>query len=172
MMVLRSFGITLVIVGLSLSAHAQNCDQGKPATTPTSRFESDGPTITDTHTGKIWLRCPVGMQWRGGSCAGSSLTYSFREALHVIDELNAKRVAGHKNWRLPRQDELEGIVEHRCFKPAINLDVFPYTPESGFWTATVSPGFNPRAMIVHFLHGRAYVANKRQSWRLRLVADK
>lgn len=152
---------------------AQKCDSKKAQTAPQSRFEvnSEG-TVTDTQTKHVWLRCALGMRWDGTTCEGQTLTYSWNAANEAIDELNANKVGGYDNWRLPTQAELQGIVEQQCFKPAINLKAFPFTPESGFWTSTNSPGVNSRAIIVHFIHGQEYIANKSQAWRVRPIAGK
>lgn len=160
---------------LVVPAWAQKCDTAQPASAPLSRFDagSDGRIMTDGKTGLVWLRCPLGMQWSGSSCEGQSLTYDWGSAKAAVAELNAQRVGGQRNWRLPTVTELQGIVESRCFKPAIDLQAFPFTPESGFWSATEIEGINNvRALIVHFIHGREYIANKQQSWRVRPVADK
>jgi hypothetical protein len=173
LMLLRSLIISLLVSGLSMPVMAQNCDSNIPATAPMSRFkEGANGIITDKNTGNVWLRCPVGMKWEGGSCGGNSLSYTWSEAVVVIDELNAQKVAGRSDWRLPKIDELMSIVEPRCFKPAIDLDVFPFSPESGFWTDTAVEGVQPRAWVVHFLNGKQYIANKNQTWRVRLIAGK
>ena len=172
-MLLRRLFISLLFAGLSMPVMAQNCDKSKPAATPTSQFKpaADG-IITDTKTGNVWLRCPVGMKWDGSSCGGNSLKYTWREAVVEIEELNSKKTAGRSDWRLPTVEELVSIAEPRCFKPAINLEVFPFSPESGFWTETPVEGVQPRAWVVHFLNGKQYIANKNQTWRVRLIADK
>lgn len=171
---LRAFIISFLLASLVLPVQAaQMCDASKAATAPMSRFKENATgTITDTQSKRVWLRCALGMSWNGSTCEGQTLTYDWRSANAAIDELNAKKIGGHKNWRLPSVTELQGIVESQCFKPAINLDAFPYSPESGFWTKTEAPGIKPRAMIVHFIHGQDYVANKNQSWRVRPIADK
>ncbi len=172
-MLLRGLFFFLLIGGLVMPAYAQKCDASKTATAPFSRFsDAASATIIDNKNRNIWLRCPVGMSWDGSSCAGISLKYTWAEAVVTVEELNEKKLAGRTDWRLPTVDELASVVELRCFKPAIDLKAFPYSPESGFWTDTAVDGVQPRAWVVHFLHGRPYVANKSQTWRLRLIADK
>lgn len=168
----RRLLIGLLAACLSLPAAAQNCDENAPEVTLASRFKTlaEG-VVSDKQTGKVWLRCPVGMRWSDNSCGGNSLKYTWSEALVAIEELNAKKFGGRSDWRLPTVEELTGIVEPRCFKPAINLDIFPFSPESGFWTETSVPGIQPRAWVVHFLNGKQYIANKKQSWRIRPVAS-
>ena len=163
----------LGVLPVLAAAAEQSCDSGKPTTAPMSRFKDGGNgALIDTQSKKVWLRCSLGMNWNGGSCEGNSLTYSWSAAEAAVAELNAKQAGGHGNWRLPTVDELNSIVEKQCFKPAISLDAFPFSPEAGFWSATSVEGANPRAWMVHFLHGQQYIANKEQSWRVRPVADK
>jgi len=170
---LRGLLVSLLLGTLALPALAQKCDVSKPATAPLSQFKFDDKgTVTDAGNKLVWLRCALGMSWNGSSCEGQTLSYDWNEAQEAVRELNTKKVAGRSDWRLPKLSELQSIVEKQCFKPAINLDAFPFTPESGFWSSTESAGVNPRAMMVLFLHGQEYVANKNQNWRIRPVADK
>ncbi len=170
---LRGLVVSLLLGTLALPALAQKCDVSKPATAPLSQFKfDDNGTVTDAKNKLVWLRCGLGMSWNGSSCEGQTLSYAWNEAQEAVRELNTKKVAGRSDWRLPKLSELQSIVEKQCFKPAINLDAFPFTPESGFWSSTESAGVNPRAMMVLFIHGQEYVANKKQSWRIRPVAGK
>jgi len=171
-------GLTLLIVFLvAYSAEAfsqmQVCVTNKQATTPVTHFDDKGNgTVVDNLTKKIWQRCAVGLQWDGQSCTGKSQTFTYAEVLAEIDTYNKEKYAHRNNWRLPTRDELLSIVEQRCYNPAINLDVFPYSPQSGFWTATENAGLlSMRQEIVHFLNGGVYVSNKNQAWRARLIAD-
>jgi len=158
----------------SAPALAQKCNDKVAETTPVSRFKDNGDgTIADTRTKTVWQRCVVGMKWNGESCEGQSLDYKFSETIGLVDDFNARKMGNRGSWRLPTQAELESIVEPRCFDPSINLEVFPYTPQSGFWTSTEDPGLNSvRIKVVHFYNGNTYTANKKQSWRVRLVADR
>jgi len=172
-MMLRGLFFSFLVAGLVMPAYAQKCDASKSATAPFSQFsDTAAATITDKKNKNTWLRCPVGMSWDGSSCTGISLKYTWSEAVVEVEELNQKKLAGRNDWRLPTVDELATVVEKRCFKPAIDLKAFPYSPESGFWTDTAVDGVQPRAWVVHFLNGNPYVANKNQTWRLRLIAGK
>ncbi len=118
---LRALIISFVLTGLAAPAAAQDCDASKATTAPMSRFKDSGNgTLTDTQSNRVWLRCALGMKWNGTTCEGKTLTYDWRSSNDAIDELNAKKVGGHKNWRLPSVSELKDIVEYSCFKPSIN----------------------------------------------------
>ncbi len=144
-----------------------------PETTPATRFNDQGDgTIQDTQTNKTWLRCAVGLQWNGSSCTGQSRAYNYAEMEGVVGAYNTQKYAQRSNWRLPTQEELLSIVESRCYNPAINLAVFPYSPQSGFWTATEDKGLlATRQKVVHFLNGGVYISNRNQAWRVRLISD-
>ena len=153
-------------------AQTQRCNDKAEEATPTDRFENLGEAVKDRANQKLWLRCAAGMRWNGSFCEGSAATYNYAEALALVDDYNRQKVAGRSNWRLPTRDELLAIVEKRCSNPAINVDVFSYSPQSGFWTSTENPGhLSMRMELVHFLYGDAFIANKSQSWRIRLIAD-
>ncbi len=170
---LKGMFVSLLLGTLALPAVAQKCDTSKSATAPLSQFKTnDNGTVTDTKSKRVWLRCGLGMSWNGSSCEGKTLSYNWGAAVEAVNELNANKVAGRNDWRLPKLSELQSIVENQCFKPAINLDVFPFTPESGFWSSTESSSAVPRAMMVLFIHGKEYIANKNQNWRVRPVAGK
>lgn len=162
------------VLGLSMvvPAWAQKCDTKMTETAPMSRFTADSKGgLKDSKLKKTWLRCAVGMEWDGKSCIGQTLSYNWNDAQAIIEEMNQKKVAGRSNWRMPTIEELESITEKRCYKPAINLDAFPFSPETGFWSETRSEGVQPRAWVVHFLNGNRYIAHKKQDWRIRLIAD-
>ena len=165
-------GVIALTAGQGIAA--QKCDTNKPESTPVSRFKDNGDgTITDTKTKLTWRHCVLGMSWNGQTCEGQSAVYDFVNARLAIEELNEAKDSNRSNWRLPTAQELETIVESRCFKPAINLEVFPYSPESGFWTGTeVSGLITQRMAVIHFINGGEYIANKNQSWRIRPVAAK
>lgn len=165
-------GVLALFVGQTVAA--QKCDTNKPETTPSSRFKDNGDgTVTDTKTKLVWRHCIVGMEWNGNTCEKQSETFKFSGAKSRIKELNEAKDSNRSNWRLPTRKELASLVEERCYRPAINLDVFSFSPESGFWTSEEEGGMQTsRAWIVHFLNGKQYIANVNQRWRVRPVASK
>lgn len=171
---LKAVPLLLAVVMAAPAVAEQSCNDKVNASAPESRFKDAGKgVVTDTQTGQAWLRCPLGMDWNGSSCEGTSTSYAWNRAQDAVADLNEARAGGRNNWRLPSQDELLAIVEKKCYAPAINLAVFPYSPETGFWTSTEDQGLiHPRAKVVHFRNGKPYIGNKAQAWRVRPVADK
>jgi hypothetical protein len=153
-------------------ALTQTCDPEIQASAPSARFRQNAAgTATDRQTGKTWMRCTLGQKWTGAVCSGSPLKISWAGAFDAVDEFNRRGGYGdHADWRLPTLMELASLVEHRCHDPAINLEIFPATPVTGFWSA--SPHASPdHAMLIHFKYGGQYMGNKSQDWALRLVRD-
>lgn len=156
--------------GQGIVARTQTCDPALPASTPSARFTPGAAgTVTDRQTGLTWMRCAVGQRWNGADCAGIPATSPWAGALDAADALNrGGGYAGHADWRLPTLEELAALVEQRCYDPAINLEVFPSSPVTGFWSASPHASVH-HAMLVHFKYGGSYMGNKNQDWALRLV---
>jgi len=136
--------MTVGMVALGGTAWAQNehCEKGEGserATTPSRDFVDVGSGVVQHEpTGLQWSRCAIGQTWNAGSCDGAATVFYWGEARDAIDQLNATgELAGWSDWRLPTVEELSGIVEECRETPAINTEIFPDTPWSGFWTATL-----------------------------------
>jgi hypothetical protein len=151
---------------------AQTCDPGMPATAPATQFKPDeAGSVTDRRTGVIWMRCALGQKWTGADCTGTPLTFPWAGAFDAADALNRRGgYGGHADWRVPTLDELASLVEHRCYDPALNLEIFPSSPVTGYWSASPHASHN-HAMLIHFKYGGQYMGNKNQDWALRLVRD-
>ncbi len=152
---------------------AQDCDHKTYATTPTDQFQEHGNGIvTDTTTKLTWMRCSIGMHWKEETCADVPVHYEWKDAERFVKRLNGEGgYAGHSDWRLPTLKELESIVEHRCINPVVNSEIFPVTPPTGFWSSTWDKEHEKGVWLVYFLHGKSYMGNARQEWKLRLVRD-
>ncbi len=129
--------LVLSVVLAQQVAMAQICNENITPTTPDERFIDRGDgTVQDKHTGLIWMRCSLGQTWneQGQTCAGEAIKYTWQQALQAADGYT---FAGSDAWRLPNVKELISIVEEGCYNPAINLEVFPATPNSrGFLTSS------------------------------------
>ena len=103
---------------------------------PDERYTHHGDgTVTDNATGLMWQRCAVGQS--GNDCAtGSASRFYWFNALR---EAANSTHAGFSDWRLPNITELNSLVAGDRYYPAINIDAFPNTPSSSFWSS--SPSF-------------------------------
>jgi len=168
----------------------------KPASAPAKalidgRYRDNGNgTITDTQTNLIWMRCSLGQQWTGSTCAGLSMEMSWNEALKTAQSFS---YAGHSDWRVPTVDELDTLVQCPAGRkpsvrpngeyvtdtngfcngseynnPKINIIAFPNTPSRVFWSSSPYAGYSDRAWYVGFSDGYVYYS-KYNGPRVRLV---
>jgi hypothetical protein len=103
----------------------------------------------------MWKRCVEGMSWDGATCTCDvNVSFMWAGAIAQATAVATAGFAGHGDWRLPNQKELQSLVEWACQSPAINLNAFPATPNEEYWTAT--PGevsFPGDARTVKFWDG-------------------
>lgn len=163
-------------------------------TTPATLFADNGDgTLTDTRTGLMWLRCPLGQTWTGAACDGEPDYRDWPSALVAAD---GGVFAGFNDWRLPNIKELASIVEQRCRMPAQNASLFPARadelvtvqpdppadpgdpqppaiPEAYlFWTASPFALNANYAWVVDFRNGVDTIKTKGSALRVRLVRDR
>lgn len=167
----RSLGVVAMVCALgspAVSDAAQTCrsDTEIPSSTLTSGFSDHGNgTVTDTETGLMWAQCAAGLS--GAGCAAGSAGADTWQA--ALDLASSSDLAGHTDWRLPNVKELRSIVEQRCVAPAINTEVFPNTPASGFWSASPSAAYSNSALYVNFDYGGSGNAGRSNGYHVRLV---
>ena len=139
---------------------------GETTDTPRFKISDDGKVVLDQHTGLQWMRCAVGQNWTGNTCAGIANRYTWDQASNL--ELSH---AGLDGWRLPTVDELQGLVEYRMFNPAIDPHAFPNTPMSNFWSSSEAAYDLFYAWTVNFANGFSNWRHKRQRFESRMVRD-
>ena len=118
-----------------------------------SDYIKRGYFIIDLKNKIEWMTCPVGMVWKGNTCAGIAKKYELKFIPQIIEIAN-DQLKG--SWRLPTRNELESLICQKCQKVKINLKIFPKTPAEPFWTKDKNfwqPKFN---WIVNFLNGNTF----------------
>ena len=138
----------LLAAVLTGHALAQTCPANVKRTAPDSRYElqNSGAEVWDKQTDLIWQRCSLGQSWDGSSCTGAATGHTWQQALE------AARAAGG-GWALPDKRELQSLVERGCYNPAVNSNVFPNTPASGYWSSSSVAGYGDGGRGVHFDYG-------------------
>lgn len=111
-----------------------DCDESIAESTPSSRFVINGSEAYDRQTKLTWSRCSVGTTWvNDAGCIGEVQLLGLDAAKQFAQTLGG-------GWRVPTIQELDSIVEQRCFNPAINSEVFPkvVNSEEGspYWSDT------------------------------------
>ena len=156
---------TLFIAG---PTSAQTCNSAIIQSTPDSRFQNhSNGTVTDLQTGLMWKQCSQGLS--GIDCAsGTVITTTGDMALQQGESLNnGGGFAGYLDWRLPNRKELESLVEDACYSPAINVTLFPNTPDSFYWSS--SPAGGGFVWGVVFEQGLTYYSYYNVNLPVRLV---
>lgn len=101
---------------------------------------------------------------KGGQCVGSGCdTRAFAAAV------NALRLCGASDWRVPTRKELLSIVDNGRFEPAVDPAHFPNTDSAYFWTTSAYPEQPSSAWHVYFHYGEAYPNPKSNANPVRLV---
>ena len=153
---MRSKILAASLLVLASNVAAQICKTDTmPSVTPTARFQNNGDgTVTDELTGLMWKRC---LEGQGDACVNKSAkSFVWLAAKQHVSEINKNNpFAGYSDWRLPNIKELSSIVEHRCYDPAINLDVFPNMLSIFVWSATPFVNGDKHAWGVDFNSGYA-----------------
>ncbi len=169
------FAVALVASVVADVDAAQTCDTSvHPASTTSARFKADADgTVTDTRSKLMWMRCSAGQRWTGSRCTGTPQSLTFPSAQSVADEINRSGSAFFSDWRVPRMPELASIAERECSDPRINLELFPDTPASFYWTTTSRRASGPTDFVYALSFGAEgfrYV-DRGQANLVRLVRD-
>jgi len=93
-------------------------------------------SVTDSTTGLMWEQ-----KTDDDSIHDRDNTYTWRQALAWIDNLNSSTYLGYSDWRLPNVRELGSIVDTSRENPAIDITYFPNTVSSyysAYWSSTTS----------------------------------
>ncbi len=76
---------------------------------------------------------------------------------------------GKDDWRLPSIDELQIIVDHHKFHPAIDILKFPFTISSNYWSSTTYSRDSSYAWLINFKIGNVGVYDKNYKYYVRYV---
>ncbi|WP_455212705.1 Lcl C-terminal domain-containing protein [Kaarinaea lacus] len=156
---------TLMVTGL---CSAQQCRDSLPDSAPDQRFEplADG-LVVDQHSHLMWMRCSIGQLWdrTKETCIGEPQSLTWIQANQLVSEQTYHGF----HWRLPSVEELSAIAELRCHNPAIDLQLFPATPASHYWSATPFANKYSHYWLVQFLSGENHTDSEKRFAFVRLV---
>lgn len=133
-------------------------------------ISADGREVTDSRTGLIWQRCPLGMTWDAAAnlCQGTASQYMWYTSLHVAVKV---AVGDGLPWRIPNVKELSSLVDHNQISPALDPVAFPMTDPIRCWSSTPYANDAFYAWLVDFYDGSAYNSYLEDYASLRLVRD-
>lgn len=101
----------------------------------------------------------------GGSCA----TKGRCDTEKFVADVNQQGLCGAHDWHLPTIDELSSIVDAQRANPAINLDYFPNTAVTGFWSSSNGANGSNNAWYLISSGGYADYYHKYSPLSVRLV---
>ncbi|CAK0776198.1 exported hypothetical protein [Gammaproteobacteria bacterium] len=86
-------------------------------------------------------------------------------------DVNAIRLCGFHDWRMPHPGELAGIVDYSIpyIGHTINADYFPNTLSSAFWSSAPKAAYPSGAWGVYFGFGSVNISDRSQKLAVRLV---
>lgn len=136
-------------------------------TTPSDAFdEREDGTVLHRPTRLVWQRCVLGQNWDGQTCTGVPQLLQWHQALAAAE---AHLQDGHVDWRVPNRNELESILEARCYLPPLNAGEFPGAPAGSHWTSSPVFDATEQTWVVIFDDGRTEPAPVGGLFHLRLV---
>lgn len=161
------FACTAVCSLAFANVAAVQCENNIPPNNPDSVYEDDGDgTVTDIRTELTWKKCSEGQSWNGTICSGSVSSHNWADALN---RGLSTSYAGFSDWRLPSINELESLIENCASYPTINIDVFPNTPATMFWSGSPYVGGSDLAWYLGFYYGHSNYSYRHFELSVRLV---
>ena len=121
-------------------------------------------TVTDNSTGLRWQKCSAGQN--ALDCSGTATPLRWQGALDYCNNLS---LAGYSGWRIPNIKELESLVEHTVYSPAINTTYFPNTQRIFYWSNSYDVFQDTYAWAVNFGGGYSGPTSKTNTWYVRCV---
>jgi len=108
--------------------------------------------------------------WGGKTRQGDGYGIYFHDWDVLVDGSNAEVLCGYNNWRVPTKFELEDLVNHDRFSPAIDGAFFPNTPPCCyFWSASPFAHSSSSAWYVRIDNGGSYYHPRGEYKYVRLV---
>jgi hypothetical protein len=115
-----------------------------------NRFAIENDVARDRLTDLVWLRHSELIDRQ----------INWKKALEAIDALNAEKVGGHTNWRLPNIRELESLVDLSRHSPALPADHPFGHVAGGYWSSTTSAYETRYAWVLYARDGAVGVGYK------------
>jgi formylglycine-generating enzyme required for sulfatase activity len=108
----------------------------------------------DRSTGLTWQRqvAPEQLDWGGaqGYC-------------------DCLELAGFNDWRLPTRIELISLIDYRRQEPSIDVEAFPETPSTWFWSSSPVAEDPLVAWYLSFMDGNTHEADRHMTYGVRCV---
>ena len=157
-----------LLIHTELCAAQYSVEQQCHGSLPDKRFKLlTDDTVVDQQSHLVWMRCSIGQHWddKKQTCRGEAEAFTWLQANNYQNEQSG----GDNRWRLPSIKELSSITDLSCYNPAINLQLFPNTPASHYWSATPFSNRTGHFWLVQFLNGENHTDTGKRLAYVRLV---
>ena len=122
---------------------------------------SSNPGLRDQQWSYTWYDSVHNYGGNPGTASGGYCKTSGRcDTEKYAADVNATALCGFSDWRMPTDDELQGIVHYGRANPSIDPTYFPNTPSSYFWSGSPYAGYPAFAWYVLFDGGNVYLGSK------------
>ncbi len=95
---------------------------------PTPRFDVGENTVTDRLSGLVWTR----------NASFGQTVINWKDAGHMILQMNSRNVFGFDDWRIPHIRELESLLDLKMHSPALPENHPFENIEDFYWSCTTS----------------------------------
>ncbi len=95
---------------------------------PNPRFDVNGDTVTDHLSGLTWAK----------NASFSQVFITWKDAGHMVEQMNIKKVFGFDDWRIPHILELESLIDLEMHSPALQEDHPFDNIQDFYWSGTTS----------------------------------
>jgi formylglycine-generating enzyme required for sulfatase activity len=140
-----------------------------------TKLDANGNDLPDSATSWVMVRDNVtGLIWEvktdDGSIRDRDDQYVWSDTQDVfVAQVNAEKLGGHSDWRLPTIQELSSIAALGQYDPAVNETYFPNTVSSYYWSSSTDAYDTIYAWSVHFSYGDDNAYGKSHSYYVRAV---
>ncbi|WPL17893.1 Serine/threonine-protein kinase StkP [Thiorhodovibrio winogradskyi] len=160
-------GLGVIIVGLSVGLVIMETPPRPPQMEERYSDHGDG-TLTDLTTGLQWMRCSLGQEWTGSTCAGSAELMTWDAIMTNGQQKTWPEFAGYGDWRAPTIEELRTLIYCSSGQPAywpakdcsgnytqptIHSMAFPNTSPDWFWSVSPNASNSDYAWYLSFYRG-------------------
>ncbi len=159
------------------TVNAQTCSASiVSSNVPGTLISLKNGTVNEIVNGLMWERCSLGQTYDANtdSCSGTPTIFNtWEEALAAADENNS--FGAYDDWRLPNLKELAVIVERQCIAPAIDVEVFPNTPNGVYWSNSYDDqqiqSVELKGRLIDYTDGTEFLKDINKHRYIRLVRD-
>ncbi|NEX15358.1 MAG: hypothetical protein C1943_01660 [Halochromatium sp.] len=155
---------------LTASATAWNCVRDNVTGLIWEVKADDAQDLRDRDWQYSWYDSGSADDLPGTEDGGNCLTNGRCDTEKYVEDVNAQRLCGYSDWRMPTLNELAGVIDYGLdAEPSIDSHYFPNTKPSWYWSSSSYADNLERAWALKFDAGDNGYPEKASANRVRLV---